>query len=98
MKRKLLNKLGGGNRKKRSFDIDVGGKTALEGEPMLLGGGVEDVAFCPADFAVETEIAGGGAKRRTNLYQKHRSKSRFTNWFRKREARILLELEQMGVA
>ena len=86
MKRKLLHKLGSGRRKKRSFDVDVENVAAAEGEPALLGNGsggsgggrVQDITFSPADFAVvETEMGGGGgAKRRMNLYQKHRSKSR----------------------
>ena len=79
VKRKLLHKLG---RKKRSFDVDGENAAATEGEPTLLGsisgGRVQDINFSPADFAtVETEMGGGGGgKRRMNLYQKHRSKSR----------------------
>ena len=79
VKRKLLHKLG---RKKRSFDVDGENAVVTEGEPTLLGsisgGRVQDINFSPADFAtVETEMGGGGGKRRMNLYQKHRSKSRY---------------------
>ena len=79
VKRKLLHKLG---RKKRSFDVDGENAAVTEGEPTLLGsisgGRVQDINFSPADFAtVETEMGGGGGKRRMNLYQKHRSKSRY---------------------
>ena len=84
MKRKLLNKLGSGRRKKRSFDVDAEHATAAEREPTLLGSGsggggrVQDITFSQADFVtVETEMGGGGCKSRMNLYQKHRSKSRY---------------------
>ena len=81
VKRKLLHKLGSGSRKKRSFDVEFAGDGE---EPALLengsgvGGRVQDITFSPADFAtVETDFGGGeGGKRRVNLYQKHRSKSR----------------------
>ena len=81
VKRKLLHKLGSGRRKK-SFDVETAGEgedPALLGNGSGVGGRVQDIAFSPADFAtVETDLGGGGGgKRRMNLYQKHRSKSRY---------------------